>query len=501
MATNTVDSEVERLLNSGKEAAKTGDVAQARDLLTQVVERDPHNEQAWMWLSGMVNEPEEQQICLENVLVINPYNSKARQGLEFLSAKTGIPPHAPPVPSEYTAPLSPELADYAELHDSISTQGAGNGGIPMPDWNESQGMQDGPFNMFGEQEAGLPAEGFPVAGMNLVPGFDGAVGGVDPAPGVNGLDIDWSRGFNLEPAPTNNPGFGADNPPQQPYDFSGGAYNMPGVYGEAAGGDYNLETSMPPWSLDIPAGFEPMQPGTFNGGHDGAFAQNGVGTRADSPVMDGFSPMGPAGDFQLPQPHDLPGFDVPAQSGQPEAKPWYALSTRLTGALQHRTGGLNGIDPNNSDELTQHLGDGKSPSHELVECPNCKEQVVDTALACPTCNYRFFINCPRCHELVDTLDATPGAEEPCPNCGVRIDKMQLGMVDGDPSAAYVSQKLARVSTTAADAPAMQQYMAAAVARRGFSWAWIVDLMWLAALIAMVWAFTQLPTWLHLAGQY
>jgi hypothetical protein len=32
-------------------------------------------------------------------------------------------------------------------------------------------------------------------------------------------------------------------------------------------------------------------------------------------------------------------------------------------------------------------------------------------------------------------------------------------------------------------------------------AWVVDFMWLVAIIVMVWALTQLPTWLNLPGQY
>ncbi|MDQ3705475.1 MAG: hypothetical protein M3437_09695, partial [Chloroflexota bacterium] len=106
MAMNTMDAEVGRLLEAGKNSARNGDTVAARAYLTQVVERDPHNEQAWMWLSGVATEPEEQQICLENVLVINPHNAKARQGLDFLSARTGIPTQAPPLPTEYTSPLS-----------------------------------------------------------------------------------------------------------------------------------------------------------------------------------------------------------------------------------------------------------------------------------------------------------------------------------------------------------------------------------------------------------
>src|SRR4029079_17673312 len=109
-------------LAQGQDAARKGDKPAARTLLTQVVERDPHNELAWMWLSGVVEEPEEQQICLENVLVINPQNDKARRGLDFVSTKTGIPPHypsaeaeQPPAVTELTSPLKSESPLYSEL--------------------------------------------------------------------------------------------------------------------------------------------------------------------------------------------------------------------------------------------------------------------------------------------------------------------------------------------------------------------------------------------------
>ncbi|HYP41309.1 MAG TPA: hypothetical protein VEX13_13200, partial [Chloroflexia bacterium] len=125
-----LDTETERLLGEGKAAARNGDKNAARTLLTQVVERDPHNEQAWMWLSGVVAEPEEQQICLENVLVINPHNTKARKGLEFISAKTGMSPNVPPLaiaemdfgsPSEYTSPLGTSPLSDNGLHEETPT--------------------------------------------------------------------------------------------------------------------------------------------------------------------------------------------------------------------------------------------------------------------------------------------------------------------------------------------------------------------------------------------
>src|SRR5918999_3382847 len=94
MSSNSVSNSTEHLFVEGKAAAKRGDKVMARSLLTQVVEQDPRHEQAWMWLSGVVGDPEEQQICLENVLVINPNNAQAKRGLEFTSSKTGVLPRA-----------------------------------------------------------------------------------------------------------------------------------------------------------------------------------------------------------------------------------------------------------------------------------------------------------------------------------------------------------------------------------------------------------------------
>src|SRR3954463_1921812 len=98
MSSNPMDRETARLMAEGQAAARRGDRAMARELLTQVVDKDPHNEDAWLWLSGVVADPNEQQICLENALVINPGNAQARKGLQFVVVKTGTPPRVPLAP-------------------------------------------------------------------------------------------------------------------------------------------------------------------------------------------------------------------------------------------------------------------------------------------------------------------------------------------------------------------------------------------------------------------
>ncbi|MBC7871969.1 MAG: hypothetical protein H7Y09_14080 [Chitinophagaceae bacterium] len=70
-------------------AYRSNKKAEARTLLEKATELDQYNEQAWMWLSAVVDSPEDQKTCLENVLYINPDNANAKQGLRMLMEKTG----------------------------------------------------------------------------------------------------------------------------------------------------------------------------------------------------------------------------------------------------------------------------------------------------------------------------------------------------------------------------------------------------------------------------
>lgn len=83
---------VAELLAQGKQLARSGKKDEARQLLEQVTELDAYNEDAWVWLAAVVETVEEQQICLENVLLINPDNAKAKAGLASLEGKAGNAP-------------------------------------------------------------------------------------------------------------------------------------------------------------------------------------------------------------------------------------------------------------------------------------------------------------------------------------------------------------------------------------------------------------------------
>ncbi|HLY27560.1 MAG TPA: hypothetical protein VKQ72_14545 [Aggregatilineales bacterium] len=97
-------TDVAALVQQAVAAIKAGNKAQAKDLLTKAVELDDQNEQGWLWLSACVDTVEEQQICLENVLALNPNNEKARKGLAAIAKQTGQQPavSAPAAPKSNT---------------------------------------------------------------------------------------------------------------------------------------------------------------------------------------------------------------------------------------------------------------------------------------------------------------------------------------------------------------------------------------------------------------
>ncbi|MEO8607950.1 MAG: hypothetical protein ABI690_08720 [Chloroflexota bacterium] len=83
---------VDGMVREGISAYRAGRKDEARALLLRAVEIDQYNEQAWLWLSAVVESVEEQQTCLENVLTINPNNDRAKQGLTMLTQKAAAPP-------------------------------------------------------------------------------------------------------------------------------------------------------------------------------------------------------------------------------------------------------------------------------------------------------------------------------------------------------------------------------------------------------------------------
>lgn len=75
------------LLARGKQAAMMSQRDLARELLAYVVYLEPGNADGWLWLSGVVDSPEQVRYCLQRTLRIDPYNTRALRGIEWLDTR------------------------------------------------------------------------------------------------------------------------------------------------------------------------------------------------------------------------------------------------------------------------------------------------------------------------------------------------------------------------------------------------------------------------------
>jgi len=94
---------MDNFLQEGIAAAKAGDKARAFQLLTRAAQDGSTAEQAWIWLSSVVNTDGERLFCLGNVLRINPNNPHAKPAAAMLRQK-GVFPSAPTPPEVVQAP-------------------------------------------------------------------------------------------------------------------------------------------------------------------------------------------------------------------------------------------------------------------------------------------------------------------------------------------------------------------------------------------------------------
>ncbi|MFD3165083.1 tetratricopeptide repeat protein [Herpetosiphon sp. NSE202] len=125
---------------AGVAALKSGNKALARQHLMQVVEQDENNEQAWLYLAGALEDPQEMRISLENALHINPQSSRAKQGLEwlrkqhpamFVEPTPAIAEAAPVATAPAYTGATLALADMPLSSNAIPDQPSAPGPAPM----------------------------------------------------------------------------------------------------------------------------------------------------------------------------------------------------------------------------------------------------------------------------------------------------------------------------------------------------------------------------------
>ena len=81
------------LLELGIELTRQGEKARARPLLRELVELDPENERAWLWIASSAGGPDEASTALRRVLELHPRHEQALELLRRL--EQGGPGRAP----------------------------------------------------------------------------------------------------------------------------------------------------------------------------------------------------------------------------------------------------------------------------------------------------------------------------------------------------------------------------------------------------------------------
>src|SRR5215207_9380896 len=81
-------AESDTILQLGIDAAREGNREEARNLFGLLTRQEPDNLQAWLWLAGVADGPEERRAALERVLELDPTNEMAVKGLQTMRAES-----------------------------------------------------------------------------------------------------------------------------------------------------------------------------------------------------------------------------------------------------------------------------------------------------------------------------------------------------------------------------------------------------------------------------
>lgn len=77
----------ERLMREGRVALDKGDRDAAHYLWRQAALLNPYSEQVWLALLDVLDSREDQEVCLHNIVEINPLNAQARRLLRSYEAR------------------------------------------------------------------------------------------------------------------------------------------------------------------------------------------------------------------------------------------------------------------------------------------------------------------------------------------------------------------------------------------------------------------------------
>jgi flagellar basal body-associated protein FliL len=97
-------------LRQAIELIKAGNKQTALPILKEVIQSEPNNDAAWLWLYTCVDNPSQKKYCLQKALEINPNNSNAQIALEKLIGQ---------IPSPKPTPIRPQTQPAKIIEKSV----------------------------------------------------------------------------------------------------------------------------------------------------------------------------------------------------------------------------------------------------------------------------------------------------------------------------------------------------------------------------------------------
>ncbi|MCC6801621.1 MAG: hypothetical protein IT319_01955 [Anaerolineae bacterium] len=84
------NASLDELLAAGKEALAAGDSDRAHEMWRAAAVANPYDERVWTSLLDVLTEEADREVCLENIIAINPLNPDARRELRALRRERRI---------------------------------------------------------------------------------------------------------------------------------------------------------------------------------------------------------------------------------------------------------------------------------------------------------------------------------------------------------------------------------------------------------------------------
>jgi tetratricopeptide (TPR) repeat protein len=109
--------DLEKMFNEVVNAARQGQRARAKDLLSRLLRADQGNAEYWVWMSAMVDSATERQYCLQQALKVDPNHATARRALIMVGA----------LPADNVSPVPPPRRKWSPAADVQAAETPKNG--------------------------------------------------------------------------------------------------------------------------------------------------------------------------------------------------------------------------------------------------------------------------------------------------------------------------------------------------------------------------------------